>query len=129
MPLGGKLKTFALKHPGGSLGFRVDWPEHSLAYVTDTTAELQAAYVQEIKGVDLLLHECHFPDGFEAIANDSGHSCLTPVAEVSRAAEAQVTVIVHINPLATDDPPLDLDSVKSINEHMLLGEDKMVVKL
>ncbi len=129
VPLDGKLKSFALKHPGGSLGFRVDWPEHSLAYITDTTAELQADYVEEIRGVDLLLHECHFPDGWEGLAVETGHSCLTPVAKVSRAADAQLTVIVHINPLATDDPPLDLDSVKSINENILLGEDKMVVKL
>ncbi|MGI9515842.1 MAG: MBL fold metallo-hydrolase [Pirellulaceae bacterium] len=127
--LGGKLKTFPLKHPGGSLGIRVDWPDHTLAYVTDTTADLQADYVDEIRGVDLLLHECHFPDGLETLAADSGHSCLTPVAQVSRAADAQLTVLVHINPLATDDPPLDLDSVKSINENILLGQDKMVVKL
>ena len=38
VPLGGTLKSFPLQHPGGSLGFRVDWDEHSLAYVTDTTA-------------------------------------------------------------------------------------------
>ncbi len=34
---GGKLKGFPLVHPGGSVGFRLDWPGHSLAYVTDTT--------------------------------------------------------------------------------------------
>ncbi|MCP4505848.1 MAG: ribonuclease Z, partial [Fuerstiella sp.] len=34
----GKLTCFELKHPGGSLGYRIDWPDHSLAYITDTTA-------------------------------------------------------------------------------------------
>ena len=129
VPLGGKLRAFPLKHPGGSLGFRVDWPDHSFAYVTDTTADPQAAYVNSISGVDLLLHECHFPDGHEEMALASGHSCLTPVAEVSRDAQAAVTVIVHLNPLASGDPPLDLSTVAHINEHMLLGEDNMVVKL
>ena len=36
LPGGGSLSHFALKHPGGSIGFRLDWPGHSMAYVTDT---------------------------------------------------------------------------------------------
>ena len=46
LPAGGKLEHFPLVHPGGSLGFRLDWPGHSMAYVTDTTAALDASYVR-----------------------------------------------------------------------------------
>ena len=35
---GGRLSHFPLDHPGGSIGYRLDWPGHSMAYVTDTTA-------------------------------------------------------------------------------------------
>src|SRR5438876_3666067 len=38
LPGCGRLTHFPLKHPGGSIGLRLDWPGHSLAYVTDTTA-------------------------------------------------------------------------------------------
>ena len=38
LPGGGTLTHFPLQHPGGSLGFRLDWPDRSMAYVTDTTA-------------------------------------------------------------------------------------------
>ena len=34
---GGVVTHFPLVHPGGSLGYRIDWPGRSLAYVTDTT--------------------------------------------------------------------------------------------
>jgi len=58
---GGRLTHFSLDHPGGSLGYRIDWPGHSMAYVTDTTAAPDAAYVEKIRGVDLLIHECFYP--------------------------------------------------------------------
>src|SRR6185436_7769467 len=42
---GGRLEHFPLVHPGGSLGFRLEWPGHSMAYVTDTMANIAAEYV------------------------------------------------------------------------------------
>ena len=62
LPDGGRLTHFPLEHRGGSIGYRLDWPGHSMAYVTDTTADADAAYVAKIRGVDLLVHECYFPD-------------------------------------------------------------------
>ena len=43
-----------LKHPGGAVGYRVDWPDRSMAYITDTTAVPDASYIDFIRGVDLL---------------------------------------------------------------------------
>ncbi|MEX2185957.1 MAG: MBL fold metallo-hydrolase, partial [Pirellulales bacterium] len=77
---GGTLTWFPLQHPGGSTGFRLDWPERSLAYVTDTTADADADYVELIRGVDVLLHECNFRDGQETFARQTGHSSATSVA-------------------------------------------------
>ncbi|MFW6170807.1 MAG: MBL fold metallo-hydrolase, partial [Planctomycetota bacterium] len=41
---------FPLQHPGGSLGYRLDWPDRSLAYITDTTARPGADYIERIRG-------------------------------------------------------------------------------
>jgi hypothetical protein len=41
----GKLTYFPLEHPGGSIGYRLDWPERSMAYVTDTMATAEADYL------------------------------------------------------------------------------------
>src|SRR4051794_30745195 len=57
LPGGGTLRHFPLMHPGGSIGFRLEWSGHSMAYITDTTAEVGANYVEKIRGVDLLVHE------------------------------------------------------------------------
>lgn len=129
LPGSGKLTWIQLQHPGGSVGYRIDWPDRSLAYITDTTAEPGAKYIDFIHGVDLLIHECNFPDGNEELARETGHSCLTPVAEVSQAANVGMTVITHFNALDETGELLDLSSVASVFDKMFLAEDQMVVEL
>ncbi len=123
VPGGGTLTTFPLQHPGGCLGFRFDWPQHSLAYVTDTTAEPNANYIKSISNVDALIHECYFPDGCEDQARLTGHSCLTPVAHVAARAQAKRTFLVHLSPLDESDALLDLSSVEAIYPGMHVPVD------
>jgi len=125
LPEGGRLTHFPLEHQGGSIGYRLDWPGHSLAYVTDTTAAPGADYVEKIRGVDLLLHECYFPDAYADWAQKTGHSCTTPVAQVARAAQVGRLVLVHLNPLATEDDPIGLEVARAIFPATELGEDLM----
>lgn len=122
---GSRLTHFPLKHPGGSIGYRIDWPDRSLAYVTDTVAAVEADYVAKIRGVDLLIHECYFGDDMPDQAELTGHSCLTPVAEVAAAARVGRMVLVHINPLLADDDQLDLAAARKIFPHIEVGVDRM----
>ena len=125
LPGGGRLTHFPLLHPGGSIGYRLDWPGRSLAYVTDTTASAQSDYINAIRGVDLLLHECNFPDGYEDLARLTGHSCVTPVAQVARVANVKRLVLVHLLPLSIEDDPIGLSAARVIFPNTLLGEDRM----
>ena len=124
-----KVHNCSLEHPGGSNGFRLEHPGGSLAYITDTVAQKDAEYVEFISNVDVLIHECYFPDGWEDRAQLTGHSCLTPVAEVAAAANAGSTYLVHINPLESSDQPLDLASVKETYANLNMTEDRMVINL
>jgi ribonuclease Z len=128
LPGGGQLDYFPLEHPGGTLGFRLDWPGHSLAYVTDTTARVDADYVERIRGVDLLVHECNFPDNQADFARQTGHSWTTAVAEVARAAKVGHLMLVHINPLATTTDPIGLPTARAIFPKTDLGHDRLVVE-
>ncbi|MFO0946607.1 MAG: MBL fold metallo-hydrolase [Planctomycetota bacterium] len=90
------------RHPGGSLGFRLDGPTGSIAYITDTTAEPDddeaVAFLRE---VDLLFHECYFPDELEMLARSSGHSTASGVGKIARAAQVGRLMLIHPNPLAS----------------------------
>ena len=128
LPDGGSINHFHLDHPGGSVGYRVDWPDRSMAYVTDTTAAPDAPYIDMIRGVDLLVHECNFPDGMEAMALKTGHSCTTPVAQVAAAAGVGRLVLVHVNPLSEDDDPVGLSMARRVFPATDLGFDQMEIE-
>jgi len=95
---GGRLTHFRVEHPGGAVGFRLDWPGHSMAYVTDTTAAANAPYLNAIRDVDLLVHECYFPDGASELAKLTGHSTTSEVASLAKNAGVGKLVLVHVDP-------------------------------
>jgi ribonuclease BN (tRNA processing enzyme) len=124
---GARVSFHPLAHPGGSLGYRLEAAGKSLAYITDTTAKKDADYLSLISGVDLLLHECNFDDAMSDWAVKTGHSYLTPVAEVARLAGVKRAVLIHLNPLRDTDEPLCLASVRDVFPAMEIGRDEQVI--
>jgi ribonuclease Z len=124
---GARVTHFPLEHPGGCVGYRLDWPDRSLAYVTDTTASPDATYVEAIRGVDLLVHECNFRDGQEEWAAKTGHSSATPVAQVAAKAGVKRLVLIHFDSLDETDDPIGLAAVRRIFTATEIGEDEKVI--
>lgn len=126
---GARLAWWPMEHPGGSLGYRVDWPGGSLAFVTDTMADPAAAYVAHLHGVDLLVHECTFADQHTTLAKQSGHSCISAVAQVAKAAGVGRLILTHIEPTVEREGLLDVGIARSIFPRTELAEDGMVVEV
>ena len=125
---GGRLTHFPLEHPGGTVGFRIDWPDRSLAYVTDTTARAGAPYLDAIRNVDVLLHECYFPDREQRMANLTGHSHTTPVAELAREANVGRLVLMHIYPLLSEQDPIGLAAAQRVFPATEIAHDRMEIE-
>jgi ribonuclease BN (tRNA processing enzyme) len=125
---GGRLTHFPLEHPGGSTGFRLDWPNASLAYVTDTTATPDADYLRHIRGVDLLVHECYFPDSMADWARTTGHSFTTPVAELAKNSGAGRLLLVHMTPLGPEPDAIDLRKAQAIFPETEIATDLLEVE-
>ncbi len=126
---GARVSHFPLDHPGGSIGFRFDWHDRSLAFVTDTTSRGElSSYLPHIRGVDLLVHECNFRDGQEAWAEKTGHSSTTPVASAAAAAAVKRLVLMHFNPLDTSDDPVGLTTARAIFPATELAYDGMAAE-
>ncbi len=125
---GAKVTWFPLRHRGLSLGFRIDWPNKSLAYLTDTTIAGSREVLQAIRGVDLLLHECYFPDGYDAVAERTGHSCLSAVLELARDAAVKRLGLIHLNPLLDRDEKLGLEDKSDLFPNTFIACDLMEVE-
>jgi ribonuclease BN (tRNA processing enzyme) len=130
---GGRLRWHPLvSHPGGSTAFRIDWPaadgrdESSLAYVTDTTVD--GTYTDFIRGVDLLIHECNFPDERAELCGPTGHSHTSQVTGLAAAADVGRLILLHIDPQMPGDDPLGLDEARQAFPATELAEDLQVLE-
>jgi ribonuclease Z len=128
LPRGGTLSYFPLTHPGGSLGYRLDWPDSSLAYVTDTTAVPGADYIERIRGVDVLVHEAYFADDDNDLSALTGHSSLSNVMTLAAEAGVERVVLTHIDPLIENDNVYDLTSARVKFQQLMLGYDGLEIE-
>jgi len=103
-----ECRWFPLEHPGGCMGYRLELPGASLAYVTDTTSRPDSEYWNAIQGVDWLLHECNFLDSERTLAERTGHSWTSAVLENAYQHGIQRLVLTHFNPLREDNDPVGL---------------------
>lgn len=129
-----QVAWFPLQHPGGSVGYRLDWNSTSLAYVTDTTSREDAEYWGHIQGVEWLLHECNFSDRYRELAIRTGHSWTSAVLENAAHAKIRRLLLSHFNPLETGIDPIELDAATAKNlkrtpEQILLASDLLIVDL
>jgi ribonuclease Z len=128
LPAGGTLTHFPLEHSAECHGFRLDWPGHSLAYVTDTIARVDAPYIERIAGVDLLLHECYLPNNLARAAEYTAHSYTVAVAQVAAKAQVQRLVLIHHNTLGLRIGGDELESAQTIFPATEVGLDGMEIE-
>jgi ribonuclease BN (tRNA processing enzyme) len=131
---GARCRWFPLEHPGGCIGYRLETPDASLAYVTDTTSHHDSAYWKEIQGVDWLIHECNFADGDREMAERTGHSWTSAVLENAYKNGIERLILTHVNPLANDLDPIGLAEAtaklgRRTPPQVLLAGDSTVVDL
>lgn len=119
------ITTCRLKHPGGSTGFKVICNGRSMAYVTDTTAN--DSYLDFLRGVDVLIHECNFPDHLAEWCEKTGHSHTSQVAELARKAQVKRLFLTHIDPQSPGDDPIGLATARAIFPNTHLAEDLLEI--
>ncbi len=128
-PGGVEVRHFPLRHPGGAVGYRIEAGGRSLAYVTDTTAGDNVDYALPIRGVDLLVHECYFPDGQEALAEKTGHSCIGQVVRLAQRAQVRRLALVHVSPLDPTGAELNLPAAQKLFAELILPSDHDILEI
>lgn len=121
----------AQQHPGGSLGFRLQWADgRKLMYLTDTVGSTDAAFADWASGADLMLHECYFANKLAQWAETTGHTWSDRLVEVIQGTTAKHVLITHLNPLDTQ-PEVIVDEVAAglgkQRVQLTLAEDHLVV--
>jgi ribonuclease BN (tRNA processing enzyme) len=92
------ITHFSLVHRGPCVGYRVEGPNVSFAYVTDTTSTLESPYLPELIGVRVLAHEMYNAIAEHEKAPKIGHTSVLGLKIVAEKIGAKKVVAIHHNP-------------------------------
>jgi phosphoribosyl 1,2-cyclic phosphodiesterase len=109
-----RVRTRALCHPQGALGFRIEAGRRSMCFATDTEhpddGSLDESLLSLARDVDLLIHDAQYTEAEYRGSSGSGpprigwgHSTHLAAAAVARAAGAGRLVLFHHDPAHDDD--------------------------
>ncbi len=127
------MKLDVLSSNGGRpndlcFGFRVGTAGGSLAYVTYTHREPGASCAEEIRGSDVLLHDCIGHDRDAEFARQVGHSNITPVAQLATEAGAGRLVLIHLSAFRPEHGEPELERAYPIFPRTEVAFDRMEIE-
>jgi phosphoribosyl 1,2-cyclic phosphodiesterase len=100
------IQTGVLNHPGGAMGYRINWQNRSVAYITDTehlSSGIDRDILALIDGADVLIYDCTYTDEEYPSRVGWGHSTWQEGIKLAIAADVQQLVIFHHDPSHNDD--------------------------
>ncbi len=114
------IRRFNQKHPGGSVGFRVDHPHGSVVYATDSELDQQLQdpnqpvndpeslrrlptdLVQAVRGADLLVADAQYTDDEYLQRVGWGHPRSSTVVDLACDARVKKLALTHHDPMHSD---------------------------
>ncbi len=99
------IRTGRLNHPGGAVGYRVEFGGRSVAIITDTEHEpgvLDPEVLRLIEGADLFLYDASYTEDEMDRFRGYGHSTWEQAVALAKASGAKRVGFVHHAPWRTD---------------------------
>lgn len=100
-----QVRAERLRHPGGAVGFRVEWQGRSVAYVTDTEHQpgtRDPAVLRLARDADIFIYDCNYTDEEFSQRVGWGHSTWQEGVRLADAAGARTLVLFHHDPWRSD---------------------------
>jgi phosphoribosyl 1,2-cyclic phosphodiesterase len=104
------VENALLNHPGESVGYRINWGDRAVAYITDTEHfpdRLDENVLWLCRNADVMIYDATYTDEEYYSEKSSkvgwGHSTWQEAVKVAKAANVKKVVIFHHDPLHSDD--------------------------
>ncbi|WP_029322047.1 MBL fold metallo-hydrolase [Butyrivibrio sp. AE3004] len=105
-----EIEGISLRHPGGSIGFKITYKDKSIVYFTDyEMMGLEERAVDFARNAELLLCDAQYTDEEYANKKGFGHSTVSMAQKLGEEANAKTTLLIHHDPLRTDDAFLEME--------------------
>jgi len=95
------VRTAPLNHPGGAVGYRIDYAGRSFCYVTDTEhvpGNRDRHVLGLVRGADVMAYDCSYTEEVFASRLGWGHSTWTEGVALAREAEVGRLCLFHHDP-------------------------------
>lgn len=123
------VRTAALNHPGGAIGYRLEWNGRAVAYVTDTehrVGGLDPNVLSLINNVDLMIYDATYTDGEYEHHRGWGHSTWEEAMRLAEAGAVARVALFHHDPSHTDDMLDQLGvEIALTGDHVVLAREGM----
>lgn len=132
---GAKISAVDLNHPGGNLGYRIDYKGKSVVYATDVEHgnEMDAKLAEFSRDADLLIYDAMYTED-EYLGKQGppktgwGHSTWQAAVEAANNANVKTLVLFHHDP-TRDDDGLEkmLKLVRKLRPEAIAAAESMVI--
>ncbi|WP_192250714.1 MBL fold metallo-hydrolase [Mesorhizobium silamurunense] len=115
------VRTGSLIHPGGCIGYRVEWGGRVVAVITDTEHEpdkLDQTVLGLIEDADLVIYDCTYTEEEMERHRGDGHSTWQHGVKLCEAAGARRLALFHHDPTRTDE---QLDEIEKLAKDRFAG--------
>lgn len=104
-----RVATVPLRHPGGAIGYRIEWAGASVSYITDTehpADSLDDALLRFVAGTDVMIYDATYTEAEYASRIGWGHSTWEAGVALADAGAVGRLVLFHHEP-GRDDATMD----------------------
>ncbi len=133
MPKSGiTVKTGALNHPNGCIGYRVEWNDKAICYISDTEhreGQLDQTILNLIHGADIVIYDATYTDEEYPEYRGYGHSTWQEGIRLCEQANAKQLVIFHHRPRRNDEFLRTLEhEARTMRPGTVVAREGMVLK-
>lgn len=127
------IRTMSLNHPGGCVGYRIDWGGRAVALIYDTEHEagiLDPGILEFIAGADLMVYDCTYLESEMTAYRGYGHSTGMHGAKLAQAAGVRHLAMFHHDPSRTDPELAAMEQeVQAFFEGAFAARDRQIIEL
>lgn len=127
------IRTAGLNHPGGCIGYRIEWRGRSVVLIYDTEhvpGELDPSVLELIDHADLVIYDCSYTEEEMSRFGGYGHSTWEQGVKLAQKAGARKLALFHHAPWRSDDEIDELDRVARLSfDGAFAAEDGFVLDI
>ncbi len=128
-----KVKTILLNHPNGAVGYRVQYDEKAVCYITDHEHDLKKKnknLLNFLKNADVLIYDSTYDDKDFINYVGWGHSTWQEATRLANECNIKKLFIFHHNP-DNDDRKMDYieSASKKMSNNFLVAKEGMFINI